>query len=149
MKLEYKNVKLIDSYDLDKFIEKIYGKIYCFQQQDDCKNRGIEFINVPVDDPYDYKNESIPEVINGKKMGVSFKAWLKRDINSSLNPTNEELQDSIYYWEKDNKKEWCKNKSHISLFWQRNFYPSIDMIMNDLYEKGLIESGEYIINIDW
>jgi hypothetical protein len=35
------------------------------------------------------------------------------------------------------------------MFWERNFYPDTYTVANDLYDKGLIEAGDYIINIDW
>ena len=34
---------------------------------------------VPAQIPEDYENTSVPEVINGEEMGVSFAAWLARD----------------------------------------------------------------------
>lgn len=33
--------------------------------------------------------------------------------------------------------------------YQRNFYPHVDMIINDLHSKGLLKAGEYYIEIDW
>lgn len=65
-------------------------------------------------------------------MGVSFKAWLARDPKQPLNSPDE--------WDR---------KNGLSLWWQRNFYPDVQMVANDLYEKGLIEAGEYVIDIDW
>ena len=38
---------------------------------------------------------------------------------------------------------------HTGMFWTRSFYPSLEMVAQDLYEKGLIEEGSYTINIDW
>ena len=35
------------------------------------------------------------------------------------------------------------------MFWERNFYPHVEMVMNDLHAKGLVEAGEYVIDIDW
>ena len=35
------------------------------------------------------------------------------------------------------------------MHWERNFFPDVTMIIDDLYKKGLIESGNYIININW
>ena len=61
--------------------------------------------------------------------GVSFKAWLDRDVGQ---------------WNGDKE-----DIDFIEIFWHRNWYPDIQMIANDLCEKGLIEPGEYIINIDW
>lgn len=74
-------------------------------------------------------HDSIPERINGNKMGVKFDVWLQRD------PT-----------------EWNGKKgdeSYLDLFWGRNFYPDIHTVANDLYNKGLIEAGDYVIDIDW
>ena len=34
------------------------------------------------------------------------------------------------------------------MWYERNFYPSEEMIVNDLYEKGLLEAGEYEIDVD-
>ena len=96
-------------------------------------------------------NDEIPEVINGDEMGVKFDVWLKRDPNAPLNPTKEELKNCNYYWGKSEKdeREWKNDKSHIRLFWERNFYPNVQTVANDLYEKGLIEAGNYSIKIDW
>jgi len=64
-------------------------------------------------------------------MGVSFKAWLERDPKQRL------------------KSEGDRDSSSLQLWWDRNFYPNVDMIINDLYSKGLLEKGEYDIKIDW
>ena len=74
-------------------------------------------------------HDEIPEIINDEIMGVKFKTWLERDPKQPVG---------------EDKKDW-----EIELFWERNFYPDIYTVANDLYEKGLIEGGEYLINIDW
>ncbi len=120
---------MIEVSEWDDLVVKTYGRPYSFQQQDGCKDRGTESFAVPDPHPYDYENESVPDKINGDEMGVSFSAWLKRD-----------------------PKEWNGKEGDerfLDLFWERNFYPNIDMIANDLHAKGLIPAGEYIINIDW
>lgn len=145
-------VQIIDVQDWDKLVEETYGKIYSFQQQDGCKDRGTYDFEIPNRwGIVDYENESIPEIINGDEMGVSFTAWLKRDPKSPLNPTDEELKDCSYYWGKSDKdkKEWKESISHINMFWQRNFYPDVSMIIEDFYKKGLIKEGKYSIKIDW
>lgn len=126
--LKVKNEKLIDVQDWDDLVIKTYGKPYSFQQQDGCKQRGLVYITIP-SQADDYERESVPEKINGEIMGVSFLAWLARDPNE---------------WKGKDKQSWT-----LELFWERNFYPDVQMIANDLHEKGLIEAGEYIINIDW
>ncbi len=128
--LKYTNKKTISLSNWDKLVRDTYGKPYNFQQQDGCQERGTFELEIPSeyseDDEY---NDSIPEVINGEEMGVKFAVWLARDTKE---------------W---NGKE--QDKPYIDMFWERNFYPDIHTLANDLYDKGLIEKGEYVINIDW
>lgn len=129
--LKISQTQSIDLFDFDGLVQDTYGRTYSFQQQDGCKDRGIEYFTVPMDNPWDFEDESIPEEVNGREMGVSFDAWLKRDPNQPL---------------KDD--EYGKRQSSIDLFWKRNFYPSLDMVVSDLYKKGLIPAGDYQIVID-
>ncbi len=124
----YKLQKVIDVSDWDQLVQETYGRVYSFQQQDGCKERQRVHITIP-DDPYDYENDSVPEIVNGEEMGVSFKAWLDRH-------PEQKLVDQEYGYQLD-------------LWWERNFYPDVQMIANDLHEKGLIEAGDYVIDIDW
>lgn len=128
MSIKFSTKKMIDVQDWDNLVRETYKKPYCFQQQDGCQSRGTFNLTVSNSDDSDMP-ESIPEVINGDEMGVRFSSWLKRDPNE---------------W--NGKKE---DKRFLDLFWERNFYPDIDMVANDLCKKGLIEPGEYVINIDW
>lgn len=127
--IKSKTKQIIDVSDFDDLVQKTYGRVYSFQQQDNCKARGVEYFTVPIKYPEDYENDSVPEKVNGEEMGVSFRAWLARDPKQKWDP---EIDD----WE-------------LGLFWERNFYPHVDMVLNDLYTKGLIEAGEYGIDIDW
>lgn len=125
-----KKINLIEEGDWSRFVSKHYGRIYSFQQQNGCMGRGLYPITVPSDDDNEeYMNDSIPEEINGDNMGVKFKVWLERNPKQPL---------------KDRANDY-----KLRLFWERNFYPSIDTVINDLYEKGFIEAGEYYINIDF
>ena len=128
MSIKFKNVKVISLQDWDDLVQKTYGRIYSFQQQDDCKDRGIFCFSVP-GEACDFENCSIEERVNGREMGVSFKAWLERDPKQPI---------------KDQKYDW-----ELGLFWGRNFYPEFQMVANDLNKKGLLPDGEYGINIDW
>lgn len=49
----------------------------------------------------------------------------------------------------NDKIRWKQDESNIELFWKRNFYPCLQSVANDLHKKGLVESGEYLIEIDW
>lgn len=153
--MKIKNTKVIDVMDWDELVSNTYDKPYCFQQQDDCQPRGIVNITIP-SECYDEDdmNDRIPEIINGEggdEMGIKFSVWISRDANEPLNPTKEDLKRCSYYWGKNDEdlKKWCEDKSHISMFWERNFYPNLQSVANDLHKKGLIESGEYGIEIDW
>lgn len=131
-KMKINTIKSIDMSDFDDLVTKTYGRHYMLQQQDGCKDRGVENFTVPNKHPYDYKNDTIPEEVNGDEMGVCFAAWLARDPNQKLK----------------SKDKW-DNEHGLSLFWERNFYPSLDMVVNDLHSKGLLLAGEYQIVIDW
>ena len=129
--LKVKTKKVIDSFDFDKVVQETYGRPYTFQQQDGCKERQNVSVTVPVQHPEDFDNDTVPEVVNHSDMGVSFKAWLERDPKQKLK-------------NKDDQDDWC-----TALWWERNFYPNVDMVLNDLHSKGLVEAGDYTINIDW
>lgn len=120
--------KLVSVKDWDDLVSNTYGRLYSFQQQNGCQNRGTFHLTVP-DGAEDCENDSVPEIVNGDKMGVSFKAWLARDPKQKLVGQQHDFE--LEFW------------------WERNFYPSIQMVANDLYERKLLEAGEYIIEIDW
>lgn len=121
-------IRTVELSDWDALVESTYGRTYSLQQQDGCKERGSEYFSVPSKDLEDYENDSVPEEINGDEMGVSLKAWLARD-------PNQKVMDGTY--------------DGTRLFWERNFYPELQTLAQDLYEKGLIEAGDYQIDIDW
>ena len=127
--MNVKNVKMIDALDWDKLVTKTYKKPYTFQQQDGCKIRGVFEITIPVVYPHDYGNDTVPEAVNHVEMGVSFRAWLERDPKKPVKTFEYAYQNVIW--------------------WERNFYPHIEILANDLYKKRLIEAGDYLINIDW
>ena len=131
-----KAVTMIDVSEFDDLVQTTYGRVYSFQQQDGCKERGTyEFTVYPEGHknnsypPEDFENDTVPEEINGEEMGVSFKAWLARD-----------------------PKEWNgdpEDARFVNMFWERNFYPHVDAVIDDLRKRGLIQPGTYVINIDW
>lgn len=125
--LKSTKINMIELYDLNQIVENTYGRPYNFQQQYGCRGRGIVPVTVPEEYPEDYENDTLPEVVNHPNRGVSFKAWLERDPNQPL----------------DGSTRW------LALWYCRNFYPSADMVLNDLHKRGLVEAGEYVINIDW
>jgi len=127
MKIE--NVKMIDSFEWDKLIQETYKRPYTFQQQNGGMDRGTFYITIPVKNAEDFEKDTVPEIVNDPKMRVSFEAWLNRDPKKPI--PNQKYDFELEMW------------------WERNFYPSIEMVANDLHKKGLIEAGDYVINIDW
>jgi hypothetical protein len=130
--LQYENRRVVDVGDWDELVMATYGRPYNFQQQDGCKDRQSHYITIPVPHPSDYDNDTVPEKVNHDDMGVSFAAWLARDPTQLL----------------DTGDEWDRING-LDLWWARNFYPDVEMVANDLYARGLVEAGEYIIDIDW
>jgi hypothetical protein len=126
--LKFKDVKMIMMDDWDDLVVKTYNRPYCFQQQNGCRGHGTFNITIP-SQAWDFENDTVPEEINGDEMGVSFAAWLARDPNE---------------WNGDPDRA-----GSLALFWERNFYPDIQMIANDLHAKGLVPAGDYCIVIDW
>lgn len=131
MSIPIKQINTITVQDFDELVRSTYNRPYSFQQQDGCKDRGLTAISVP-SAPKDYEDDSVPEIVNHQDMGggVSFSAWLARDPEQLLPGRPNET-------------------SALALWWYRNFYPHISMIINDLHSKGLLPAGDYFIDIDW
>ena len=124
--------KIIDDSDWDDLVTETYKRPYKFQQQDDCQDRGLIEIIISTkdtDNEEEEMNDSVPEVVNGEEMGVKFKAWLERDPKQPIPGQTADYE--------------------LELFWERNFYPNLQTVANDLCRKGLIKPGTYSINIDW
>lgn len=133
-KLRTNRTTTITLHDWDTFVEETYGRPYSFQQQDGCKSRGTYEFTISDNpseswEPYDFENDTVPEVVNHEDRGVSFKAWLARDPKQPL------LGEKYDYT--------------LELWWSRNFYPNVDMIIHDLETRKLLDPGSYTIIIDW
>ena len=128
MTLKTRQENVVACADWDELVTKTYGRPYCFQQQRGCRSPGYFTYDVP-SDSNDFEQEEIDEVVNGPKQGVSFKSWLSRDPKQPL---------------KNQKYDF-----ELPMWWNRNFYPDIQIVANDLHEKGLLPAGSYSICIDW
>jgi len=123
-----KTETVIESHEWDKLVQDTYQRPYCFQQQDGCQSRGIVPFTVP-DEEYDAEqNDTIPEHLEHEVMGVKFEVWKARDPKKKI----------------DNEPDYVN-----TLWWERNFYPDFQTVANDLHKRGLLEAGDYLINIDW
>ena len=124
----------VDCAEWDKVVSQTYGRPYKFQQQNGCQQRGEFSLTVPSSDACDdEQHDSIPEVVNHDEMGVKLSAWLARDPTQPLVDGD----------------RVCDEQWEIGLWWDRNFYPDIHAVANDLHSKGLLPAGDYIILIDW
>lgn len=125
-----KTKQVIEVSEWDALVQKTYGRPYSFQQQDGCQSRGTLEIIVPAEAD-DFLRESVPEEVNAEENGVSFAAWLSRDPKRKLS-------------DPDDREDYC-----LELWWQRNFYPDVQMVANDLHAKGLLAAGAHTILINW
>jgi hypothetical protein len=64
-------------------------------------------------------DDSMQDEPRKNAQGVKFSVWLEEDPN------------------------W----SRLDII--RNFYPDVETLANDLFSKGLIEEGSYVIDVDW
>lgn len=127
---KYKNMRVIRVQDWDKLVSGVYGKPYSFQQQNGCQSRGTFYLSIPSNDTMDDEmDDEIPEIVNSPIMGVKFEKWLERDPKKPLSGGSD--------------------IRGTNMWWKRNFYPDINTLANDLYKRGLIDEGEYLIEIDW
>jgi hypothetical protein len=116
--MNIRTVKMIDCQEFDELVKTTYGRPYCFQQQNGCQARGIQYLTVPDDDNDEYMNDDVPEEVNGDQMGVKFATWLARDPAAPLKTS-----------------EKGSEQFDLGLFWERNFYPDIQTVANDLHKK--------------
>ena len=125
--MKIKTEQVIDVQEWDATVIETYGRPYSLQQQDGCRSRGVLRITVPeeTDDTYP---DTVPEIVNHAEMCVNFKAWLARDPKKPL-------ADGTDY--------------SLDLWWERNFYPNLQVVANDLHARGLLKKGNYAIDIDW
>lgn len=127
--LKYTLIRQVSDSDFDDLVMATYGKSYSVQQQAGCRDRGVIDITVP--SVYDYNDDyadNIEQAIADDLYGVKWDDWLNLDPN--------DLRLGEENWERE-----------MNL--QRNVYPPMHDLINDLYAKGLIEAGEYQIEIDW
>lgn len=134
--MKIRKVNMISVQDWDNLVQSVYGRPYSLQQQDGCKSRGIEEVTVPISiDPIANEDDGWTEDKEDVNYGINFPTavslprWLERDPSKPL---------------KNQEYDW-----QLSLWWDRNFYPRLDDIAQDLYNKGHLEAGDYTIAIDW
>lgn len=136
-----KEEKIVNVSDWDKLVKETCDKPYSFKQQDGCQNRRIYKITIPSE-----LNNSIPDKNMYDKTGITWCIWLKSKLTPNLIKR---------YLHRVKFALWLEHSVigtddlAIGIFWNTNLYPDIFTITNDMYEKGLIKKGDYLININW
>lgn len=140
--MKTRSINIIELEDWNAAIRGVYGKPYDLQQQDGFRSRGVLWLTVPDISGDEYMHEEIPEIVNHHKMGVKFRAWLGRDPSKGI------PLDPVFDFDSPEERGRSAALS-LELWWHRNFYPDVRELANDLHGRGLLEAGEYGINIDW
>jgi len=125
----FEDVKMAESCGWDTFVSQVYGRPYCLQQQSGCYQRGIIRLSVPDEDFEDCLDEVPADRNYHGDEPVKLSVWLARNPDEPL----------------DNQK-W---DTDLGIWWERHFFPSLQAVANDLHQRGLLEAGDYVINIDW
>lgn len=131
--MKLKTRTIVSEQDWSELVRDVYCRPYCLQQQNGCMNRGTINITIPNVADESKMDDSVPEIVNGGARGVKFAKWIERDPKQPLSE-NEELRTD----------QWA-----INLWWDRNFYPNLQTVANDLHAKGHVDAGNYTIDIDW
>jgi len=119
MKLKTKEATIIEVSDWDELVRKVYKRPYSYQQQDGCRGIGIYKIEVP---------------FCWAELEFSVEDWLSVEYTVPFTTKSGEV---------------LKEKWHVDMHWEREVYPEIELIANDLHSKGLLKAGTYYINVDW
>lgn len=147
MKIE--TVHKIWESEFSDLVSEVYGRPYRLQQQGDCyaQDSIIEITATEEDYPDDwvpYEDE------------ITLEKWLSADPNAPIrNPRYDQyrelaLQHPGKGYEKLEKDEWeGPGTTTHDLYWEREFYPPLEDLVNDLCKKGKIPAGDYVIHVWW
>lgn len=119
-KLTGKQVIVIHELEFSELVREVYGRPYQFQQQEFMGQKTYYEFSVPAHPLGDHYK------------AVPFQEWLEATPPGPAEPGK---FDSELFTE--------------GLRWEREFYPEMEEIVNDLHQKGLIDPGEYALHIWW
>jgi hypothetical protein len=120
--MRIKSVKLIDETEFSQLVREAYGRPYRLQQQDHCMGQNeIELITIP-DEGIDIDDPQ------------RFEEW--RDAEAPESRGVDQFGDMRWDWE-------------VELHWEREFYPPLQELVNDMYERSLLPQGDYAIRAYW
>jgi hypothetical protein len=118
-------VTVINEFDFSDYVSKLYNRPYRFQQQDDCRygQDSVHFFSVPEPEgEYDSIEEFRDRWMEGTP---TVEEW-----------ANTPIGEYEFGWQRD-------------IYWEREFYPPFETVVNDLYKRGLLPEGQYALHIWW
>ncbi len=121
---------VIEVSEWDALVTKTYGRPYDYQQQEGGRERGEIRFKVPDVAAEKYTHKSISEMADPRVRGVVFAQWLARDLNQQFQDKN-------------------RNEYALLRWWDEVFYPDLQTLANDMHTKGVLETGDYCIDVDW
>lgn len=120
-RLTGRQVTLIWEIEFSDLVRKIYGRPYQFQQQGDMMGQ---------DTIYRFSVPATP--LGDHWQAVPFQQWLDADPPTPATDGG---------FDRDRFSE--------ELRWDREFYPEVEDVINDLHRRGLIDEGEYAMHVWW
>lgn len=120
--MRIEKVNLISENDFSKLAVDTYGRPYQLQQQGDCLGQDtIIRLTVP-EEPMGWTGPTLEE-------------WRERPLN---------LQPEEY-----TRGDWEEHTYLRDMWWEREFYPDVQVVANDFHARGLLPEGDYVIHIWW
>jgi len=149
--MPFETAIVIEALDFDKFVESVYKRPYRLHKSVDFFVKELEMclvVKLPQVN-FNLENEDFMDSEDGKwgiynvdnggrrdgglpircHYGASFKTWSERDTEKPF----------------DTQTHTATNKDHLDKFWKTYFYPAPLVLLNDLYQKGHLTAGNYII----
>lgn len=125
-----KAVVMIDEAEFSELVTRTYQRPYRLQQQLGCMPSGtlIEFATPTTADATFYGD------VESCQPAVTFNEWLMANPQAPA-PGDDEYTSTKYA------------NLHRELYWERDFYPPLKDVVNDLHTRGLLPAADYIIYI--
>lgn len=119
--MRIEDVKLIWESELSALVTETYGRPYQLQQQGDMlAQESMTRATVPQEPDFDSDLPSLEE-------------WSSRDVDA----------------QPEGESSWSEHAWRRDLWWQRKFYPDLQLVLNDLHARGLLPAGDYVIHTWW
>lgn len=114
---------VIGESDFSRYVSEHYGRPYNLQQQGDMLGQESA-VKLTVPDPEDgeWEGMTMPTLVQ----------W------QEATPPGDHPEGG-----------YDPNVSRENMRWEREYYPQLEAVANDLHAKGLLDAGEYILFVSW